>query len=76
MTSLTTDPSYAPVLQPEKGSTLLGLCIALIIATGITTALRFWSRALNGGKKFAADDWTALIAWVSSMLSHIRERSH
>ena len=40
-----------------EGVSLMALCTLAI-------ALRFWSRALLPTRKFQADDWTALGAWV------------
>lgn len=71
----TMDPNFAPVTKPHKGTSLPGLSITLLVISTIAICLRFWSRALNHGKKFGADDWTALAAWVSRHHPQTVERS-
>lgn len=65
MASQLTNPNYAPHIDPEKGTSLKGLSAAWVTLTGIAIILRFWSRATSSKKKFGADDWTALVSWVS-----------
>lgn len=56
--------------SPNLGPTIPPVCLAMIILSTVAIILRFWSRAVTGGKsafreRYWWDDWLALIALVS-----------
>lgn len=45
---------------------IIQVAVAMIILSTLAIALRFWSRSLAAQhRRFGADDWLALGAWVS-----------
>ena len=48
---------------PDRGSTIVGTCVALIVFSTLAVALRFLSRRLSKAG-FWYDDWLALAALV------------
>lgn len=67
--------NYHPYIEPEEGRPVFGLSVACAAVCTAVTALRFVSRATLPEKKFGADDWTCLIAWVRRVLRDLARPS-
>ena len=55
---------------PNRGSTIVGTCVALIVFSTLAVALRFLSRRLSKAG-YWYDDWLALAALVWSLDSSL-----